>query len=167
MKQILAASILTSAIFFQADKGGETATEPAPPFDPTLHEIGEEDIEIKLLAVTFQPRVGLDQEVIDGYAQVIKESKKAEQPNPFPPIIVFRDELGHLRVADGCHRLPAHKKAGEKSIACRLYKGGDLAAKYYAITVANRTHGIQRSNRDKIRAVKAFFAEFPEMAKKM
>lgn len=94
-----------------------------------------------------QPRVTLDQEVIAEWTQLLKEA-----PNPFPPVTVFRDEAGHLYLADGFHRIFAHKGAKLKEIDAEIIPGALRDAILHSVSV-NATHGVRRTNKDKRRAV--------------
>ena len=91
------------------------------------------------------PRTGVNHEVVNEYADAMKGGAK------FPPIVVFQDgESFHL--ADGAHRLSAHKKMGEARISSDVRKGDQRAALAYAVG-ANDKHGHRRTSEDKRKAV--------------
>ncbi len=72
----------------------------------------------------------------------------------FPPIDVFFDGEDYW-LADGFHRIQAYVMAvpGE-AIECNVFKGTQQDAQWYSYSV-NKTHGLRRTNADKIGAVKA------------
>lgn len=69
----------------------------------------------------------------------------------FPPIEVFDDGL-HKWLVDGFHRLFAHKRAEFKDIEATVHQGTLRDAQLYALGV-NSSHGLQRTNADKRKAV--------------
>ena len=107
------------------------------------------EVEIKhlILDAGTQPRLSLDTEVIEDYAEQLKKGEKS----PFPPIDVFRTLDGKLYLADGFHRTYGHKKAGFKEIEANIHDGTLLQAQVYALQ-ANAQHGLRRSNKDKLYA---------------
>ena len=94
-----------------------------------------------------QVRLRLDPDVIDEYAQGIKDGAK------FPPITVFA-ENGSERyyLADGFHRLAAAKKVGRTEIGADVQAGGLEQAIHKALG-ANAEHGMRRTTADKRHAV--------------
>ena len=69
----------------------------------------------------------------------------------FPPLVVFFD--GKINwVADGFHRGQAYREAGASTCPCDVRQGTKRDAILYAVG-ANSTHGLQRTNKDKRRAV--------------
>ena len=70
----------------------------------------------------------------------------------FPPIIVFRDDAGRHWLADGFHRLAAHKAAGITDILVEVRDGGRREALLFAAG-ANASHGLRRTQDDKRRAI--------------
>lgn len=68
------------------------------------------------------------------------------------PLDVFR-EKGTERyiVADGEHRLLALRKAGIKTVECRVHEGDELAALDFALG-CNQAHGLRRTERDRYHA---------------
>jgi transposase-like protein len=95
-----------------------------------------------------QVRVKLHNDVIDLYEQDIRNGAA------MPPVTVFA-EKGSARhiLADGFHRLVAHVNAELEEIEVEIYEGGMHDELAHALQ-ANRTHGLRRSNADKINAVK-------------
>ncbi len=93
-----------------------------------------------------QPRAATDKAVVAEYAAAIEAKAK------LPPVEVFTDGE-KIWLAAGFHRLAAHKQAGRKQIECIVYEGDKDAAKWHALQ-SNQTHGLRRSNEDKVRAVK-------------
>lgn len=92
-----------------------------------------------------QTRVGLDLDTVEEYVEALKAGCV------FPPIIVFFDGKSYW-IADGWHRLEAHRQAGMKAINVDLRKGTQRDAILFACQ-ANVTHGLKRSNADKRKAV--------------
>ena len=66
-------------------------------------------------------------------------------------MIVFRDGEKYWLV-DGFHRFTAARKAGRTEIECVIYAGKLADARWFSYS-ANQTHGLRRSNADKVRAV--------------
>lgn len=98
-----------------------------------------------------QPREQINPDVVDAYAEILAQN----EDHAFPPIVVFLDgplKAPHYWLADGFHRLDAHKKAGRKSIRADIHNGTQRDAVLYSVG-ANAEHGLQRSNADKRRAV--------------
>lgn len=95
-----------------------------------------------------QVRTVLHKDVIEMYKQDI------ENGAVMPAIDVFA-EKGSARhiLADGFHRLLAHINAGLEEILVDVHEGGMHEALAFALS-ANRTHGLRRTNADKINAVK-------------
>jgi hypothetical protein len=89
-----------------------------------------------------QGRVALNQEVIHEYSEILRESGK------LPPIKIYR--VGsRLLLVDGWHRVFAHKKAGLTDIDVEVIDGTYREALYYAITSANKVHGLRLNIEDK------------------
>ena len=71
-----------------------------------------------------------------------------------PPVDVWCEKGAERWIlSDGFHRLYAHIHAEKELIAVEIHEGGMHEALLHALG-ANRTHGIRRSNADKINAVK-------------
>ncbi len=95
-----------------------------------------------------QIRTMLHKDVIDAYAEDIKNGAK------FPPIDVFCEEGAERWIlSDGFHRLYSHIHAEKEHIEVEVHVGGMHEALMHALS-ANRTHGLRRSNADKINGVK-------------
>jgi hypothetical protein len=105
-----------------------------------------------------QVRTKLHKDVIDMYQRDI------ERGCVMPPLTVFA-EKGSARyiLADGFHRLLAHINAGLEEVEVEVHEGGMHQALEFALS-ANRTHGLRRTNADKINAVKLALKD-PEFSK--
>jgi transposase-like protein len=68
-------------------------------------------------------------------------------------VTVFYDGKEHW-LADGFHRVAAVRQLGLDRIACDVRPGTLSDAQWYSFSV-NKSHGLRRTNDDKIRAVKA------------
>ena len=97
-----------------------------------------------------QPRVATDKTTVKEYAERIEASDK------LPPVVVFFDGTTYW-LAEGFHRLAAHKLAGRTMIDCIVIDGTKADAQWHALQT-NKTHGRRRSNDDKIKAVQMAFA---------
>ena len=95
---------------------------------------------------TLQSRVEMDQDTVESYARQMKEGAE------FDPIIVFQDGEQYL-LADGWHRLFAHRKNGEETISVKIYEGTRQEALLHSLR-ANAKHGLMRTNADKEKAVR-------------
>jgi len=95
-----------------------------------------------------QPRAAIHVETCREYAEAMESGEH------FPAVEVYFDGE-HYWLADGFHRLFAHRKArpGEP-IECVVYQGTLEDAQWHSYGV-NKAHGLRRTNRDKERAVKA------------
>lgn len=108
-----------------------------------------------------QPREAINLTAVGEYALAMaKESvyRDAGLPvTPFPPVVAFheRNDQGHdlYWLADGWHRILAAEEAGRSTFAVEIHQGGIFDAVLYAAG-ANARHGLNRSNRDKRRAVR-------------
>lgn len=92
-----------------------------------------------------QPRTELNEQTVADYAEAITEGAK------FPPVAVFHDGADYW-LADGFHRLFAHKKIGALDIEAEIRQGTKRDAILHSVG-ANDTHGLRRSNADKRKAV--------------
>ncbi len=70
----------------------------------------------------------------------------------FPPVVVYFDGADYW-LADGFHRLEAHKRLGLVEIAADVKQGTRRDAILYSVK-ANAIHGLRRTNDDKQRAVR-------------
>lgn len=96
-----------------------------------------------------QMRETLNYVVIDDYAEHLFD---------LPPAKVVMGEGGVMWLWDGLHRYHAHKKSGQTNMKCEVKEGTFLDALKSAAG-ANHGHGIQRTDADKRRAVKALLSE--------
>jgi hypothetical protein len=95
------------------------------------------------------------------------------QPSAMPMMTVFKDististtRKGHVTywLVDGFHRHRAALDAGIEELACEVYEGTLDDARWFSCS-ANQTHGIQRTNADKVKAVRTALLH-PQGAKK-
>jgi hypothetical protein len=97
---------------------------------------------------------GIDEEFVDHLADVLADGRELDD-GQLP--VVFWD--GHMYwMADGNHRIAAHKKAGRETMMCEVQQGGFREALRFALS-ANATHGLRRTNADKRRAVEVALAD--------
>lgn len=92
-----------------------------------------------------QARAGLDARTVAEYVEALTGGAS------FPPVDLVRDGA-ELWLADGFHRVEAHRQAGRETIAARVTVG-TLRDAVLAACGANAAHGLRRSNADKRRAV--------------
>lgn len=92
-----------------------------------------------------QSRVQINESTVSEYAEAIKNGAQ------FPPVTVFFDGT-NFWLADGFHRLLAHKRAGKTEILETREVGGLRDAILYSVS-ANANHGLRRTNADKRKAV--------------
>jgi hypothetical protein len=122
-----------------------------------------EELEVKSISVDLldrdpdiQPRATLNREKITEFSDHMKEGVV------FPPIDVFLIE-GRYLIVDGYHRDMAARGAGIQEIRCRIHIG----TRRDAILLSSGTnwqHGIDRTTRDKRRAVERLIND-PEWSK--
>lgn len=111
----------------------------------TIAEIGEIEIRDIIADTDLHPRVKLNENAIDDYAQAMKAGID------LPPIIVFQ-EGGQYHLADGWHRLEAARRIGRSQVMAEVRKGDRRDALLYAVG-ANAAHGLRRTGADKRKAV--------------
>lgn len=92
-----------------------------------------------------QSRVEINNEIVTEYAEAIKAGAE------FPAVVVFNDGAENW-LADGFHRFHAHNQAGKTSILADVRQGTMRDAILYSLG-ANGTHGLNRTNADKRKAV--------------
>jgi len=98
-----------------------------------------------------QLRAADSKATVADYADAIREGAA------FPPIVVFFD--GHKYwLADGFHRLDAHREAGQQEIEADVRTGSKRDAILFAAG-ANAEHGLRRTTEDKRRAVLALLRD--------
>lgn len=105
------------------------------------------DLAIDLLRIDAdtQSRIGIDEDVVEEYAELIAESGTW----PFPPVDVFADGTpDNYMMADGFHRYLAGQRAKRASIPCRIHPGTAFDARVFAMT-ANDKHGLRMTRKDK------------------
>jgi ParB-like nuclease domain len=93
-----------------------------------------------------QARDATDSGIVEEYSAAMKDGAT------FPPVVLFRDQDGTLRIGDGFHRVAAARLAGLDSIEADVRDGSARAALDCSIQ-ANARHGLRFNNRDKRRAV--------------
>ena len=99
------------------------------------------------MEASLQPREILDELTIADYAERMREG------DTFPPVVVFFDGTEHL-LADGYHRTYAAMANQQTHMSVTIRRGDRAAAQWYSYS-ANKTHGLGRTNKDKVRAVEA------------
>lgn len=87
-------------------------------------------------------RVGVDQEIVDEYAQKMLDGVK------FPPVIIYNDG-DHNYLVEGFKRYYANKKNGFEIIDADVRMGTYDDAFDYAFVKANRDHGERYKTEDK------------------
>jgi hypothetical protein len=95
-----------------------------------------------------QVRAAIDVEAVASYVLQI---------DALPPVVVVFDGEVHW-LADGFHRVAAHRQAQRTEIAALVRRGTQRDAVLLACG-ANAEHGVRRSNRDKRAAVKRLLAD--------
>jgi ParB-like nuclease domain len=101
-----------------------------------------------------QSRVSINKNVVDDYAEAIQST------DTLPPLTVFHDGICYF-LADGFHRLQAHKNLGRDRVSVKVIDGGRRDAFLFALS-ANAEHGLRRSHADKRRAAQMAL-EDPEL----
>lgn len=109
--------------------------------------IGPRVVSLMELAAGFQARVRLDEEAVADYAAVLSDGGR------MPPIVVFLDESGVMRVGDGHHRVAAAREAGLRELPADVREGSERDARHYALFRANRMNGLRMTSEDKRKAV--------------
>jgi uncharacterized ParB-like nuclease family protein len=92
-----------------------------------------------------QMRVEMRPETISDYADDMRKGAT------FPPIVVYFDGTDYW-LADGYHRVQASRKVDRETIEAKVLEGTARDAILFGIG-ANATHGLQRTQADKRRAV--------------
>jgi hypothetical protein len=116
-------------------------------------------IKLSLLSTDrgIQTRAAANEDTIEEYAQDFLGGSK------FPAIDVFTDGSDWFLV-DGFHRVLAANRAGLKDILANVYTGAREDAVRWALTKANRTNGLRRTNADKRHSVFLALREFPNVS---
>jgi hypothetical protein len=92
-----------------------------------------------------QARVGMNEEVVEDYANCYREGVTMQPPRCFFDGAVYW-------LGDGFHRVEAISCTGREALVCEVSHGTRRDAVLYAAG-ANKTHGLRRSNEDKRNAV--------------
>lgn len=96
-----------------------------------------------------QIRIDWNEDAVREYAELMERGVE------FPPLLVFYDEPNNRFIlADGFHRLAAHKQVKPNDPILVEQRLGDVEDARWAAIIANQSHGIRRSNDDKRNAVK-------------
>lgn len=101
-----------------------------------------------------QARVAIHQTTVEEYAEVLTAGGE------LPPIVVFFDGAAHW-IADGFHRLHAHRSIGAVTVRADVRDGTAREAQMHAYG-ANQAHGLRRTNDDKRKAVEGMLALAPD-----
>ncbi len=104
-----------------------------------------------ILSEEVQSRVSLDENVINEYAEAMKNGDE------FPPIDVYKDGDDNY-VADGFHRVKGAIKAGLTEFKAKIKEGTIRDAILHSVS-ANSTHGLRRTNLDKRNAVEKLLVD--------
>jgi hypothetical protein len=92
-----------------------------------------------------QPRERIDEGTVAEYAEEMAAGAV------FPAAQVFSDGSDYW-LSDGFHRLMAARRAGRADLLCEIIQGTQQDAQLSAVAT-NQTHGMRRTNGDKLRAV--------------
>lgn len=116
---------------------GRMSTKPLFPLSPpTVRELAIADI---ALDVKLQPRDDIDDELVAEYAEAIASGAI------FPPVTIFAVKAdGRQMLADGWHRLYAHRKAGRETIAAEIIPAETFKDALRFSLKANARHGKRR-----------------------
>ena len=87
-----------------------------------------------------QPRVAIDQTVVDEYAGIYGDGQS------LPPVVVFFDGVTYW-LADGFHRYWANRKINSNQIFADVHQGTKRDAQWYSFG-ANANHGLRRTQAD-------------------
>lgn len=101
-----------------------------------------------------QSRVAINADAVEDYAEALTAGVN------LPPVVVFHDGAAYW-LADGFHRLHAHRRIGAVSINAEVRSGTQRDAQLFAYG-ANQTHGLRRTNEDKRKAVHGMLALVPD-----
>lgn len=110
-----------------------------------LHAVQDVPITDLILDDALQPRCEIDLSLIEDYAMLLMEGTE------LPPLTVFRDGAQRLWLADGYHRLRAHRALDRTEVPCDVQSGERIDAIQYSV-VANAQHGKPRSRGDLARS---------------
>ncbi len=106
-----------------------------------------ESLELKLIRLDgdTQPRVEMSFALVEEYAEEMVAGAE------FPPVSVVHDGSNYW-LYDGFHRFSAASLLGRDRIAAEV-KDGTLEQAQWESLSANKSHGLRRSNKDKVNAV--------------
>lgn len=114
-----------------------------------------EIVEVNLTDITYdtatQMRAGIDAEVVADYAESIDR---------LPPVDLITDSVTHW-IADGWHRVAAHRRAGRETVKAHVTVGSLDDAIDLALG-ANPNHGLRLTRADKRKKVRIALARHPE-----
>ncbi len=105
------------------------------------------------LALSPFVRAATSIETVFEYAELYKEGKVLPEP------VLFKDDEGVFRLADGRHRVEGAMAAGLDALPCEVREGDYSDALQYACA-SNVEHGLRRSNADKRAVVIAALKEW-------
>lgn len=111
----------------------------------TNKEVKQVNIDLIDLSGSTQSRVESNQDKVDEYAEAMQNGDN------FPPVDLYFDGQRYW-VGDGFHRIYACKSIGQTTVAAMVYQGTVRDALLHSVG-ANATHGLQRTNEDKRKAV--------------
>lgn len=100
-----------------------------------------------VLDPVMQPRIGIDDEVVEEYAQAMRDGDQ------FPPLQVYEVD-DECFVVDGWHRVYAADRAGLTDLPARVTVATDKRDAILASAGANTRHGLNRTNDDKRKAIR-------------
>lgn len=101
-------------------------------------------------------RESIIKEVVADYADKLQSKE-----NLPPPVVFQADGEKFYRVADGMHRIAAHKKIARKALQCDVRRGGYDECLKFALS-SNRSHGLRRSQMDKQTCARAAILQWPD-----
>jgi HAMP domain-containing protein/uncharacterized ParB-like nuclease family protein len=105
----------------------------------------------KIQTTGTQSRVSVDTKTVDEYADALQSGAT------LPPVTVFFDGTNYW-LADGFHRLAAHRRLNRREIEVEQRDGTQRDAILHSVG-ANASHGLRRSNADKRRAVEMLLSD--------
>lgn len=101
-----------------------------------------------------QSRVAINADAVEDYAEALTAGAA------LPPVVVFHDGAAYW-LADGFHRLHAHRRISAASIRADVRPGTQRDAQLFAYG-ANQAHGLRRTNDDKRKAVAGMLELVPD-----
>jgi uncharacterized ParB-like nuclease family protein len=99
-----------------------------------------------------QSRTEISEDTVTEYTDAVKDGAD------FPPVLVYFDGVNYY-LADGYHRVFAHKRADKVSINCYVVRGTLRDAILHSAGV-NANHGMRRTYADKRKAVMTLLDDF-------